>query len=168
MEKRVLGRSGIEISAMGLGCWAIGGAIWRDGKANGWGQVDDEQSVRAIEKGLEDASQAKELAQQALAEVQEKLSTKDERIKEIIAASVSSGEKEKERLIADGKRLSEMVLEQAKSNIQYEVKQAKDAIKAEAAELAMELARNKVEGKLDSTQQENLLEEAMQRLEGRN
>lgn len=35
--KRMLGRSGIEVSAMGLGCWAIGGPFLLDGKLDGWG-----------------------------------------------------------------------------------------------------------------------------------
>src|SRR5438270_11722354 len=43
------GRSGIRTSALGLGCWAIGGE-WQDSTGNplGWGTVDDEESVRAI------------------------------------------------------------------------------------------------------------------------
>lgn len=51
--KRTLGRSGIEVSAMGLGCWAIGGEQYRDGKAVGWGKVDDAESIRAIQCGIE-------------------------------------------------------------------------------------------------------------------
>ena len=28
MLTRTLGRSGIEVSALGMGCWAIGGPYW--------------------------------------------------------------------------------------------------------------------------------------------
>ena len=52
--KRTLGRSGIEVSAMGLGCWAIGGpVVWEDGTEFGWGKVDDSDSIAAIRRGLE-------------------------------------------------------------------------------------------------------------------
>ena len=50
---RPLGRSGIEVSAIGLGCWAIGGPAYRDDKAIGWGEVDDEESVAAVHAGIE-------------------------------------------------------------------------------------------------------------------
>jgi len=50
---RPLGRSGITVSAMGLGCWAIGGPFWNNGRPVGWGQVDDDESVRAIHRALD-------------------------------------------------------------------------------------------------------------------
>ena len=50
---RPLGRSGRLTSAIGLGCWAIGGPFFMDGKADGWGEVDDAQSARAIEVALD-------------------------------------------------------------------------------------------------------------------
>ncbi|MEU2623886.1 aldo/keto reductase [Streptomyces sp. NPDC007157] len=51
---RTLGRSGIEVSALGFGCWAIGGE-WQDGTGQplGWGKVDDEESVRAVHRALD-------------------------------------------------------------------------------------------------------------------
>ncbi|GGS45985.1 aldo/keto reductase [Streptomyces violaceus] len=51
---RTLGRSGIEVSALGFGCWAIGGE-WQaaDGRPLGWGKVDDEESVRAVRHALD-------------------------------------------------------------------------------------------------------------------
>jgi aryl-alcohol dehydrogenase-like predicted oxidoreductase len=53
MFTRRLGRSTIEVSALGLGCWAIGGPFWRGDHPNGWGQVNDDQSIRAIHRALE-------------------------------------------------------------------------------------------------------------------
>jgi aryl-alcohol dehydrogenase-like predicted oxidoreductase len=50
---RTLGRSGIEVSALGMGCWAIGGPFWSGETPLGWGEVDDDQSIRAIHTALE-------------------------------------------------------------------------------------------------------------------
>lgn len=50
--KRTLGRSGIEVSALGMGCWAIGGPFWGGDEPYGWGEVDDEESIRAIHAAL--------------------------------------------------------------------------------------------------------------------
>jgi aryl-alcohol dehydrogenase-like predicted oxidoreductase len=56
--RRLLGKSGLEVSALGLGCWAIGGPWdWaqpgEEPFAAGWGKIDDQESIRAIHAGLE-------------------------------------------------------------------------------------------------------------------
>ncbi|MBN1782716.1 aldo/keto reductase [bacterium] len=51
--QRTLGRSGITISALGMGCWAIGGPFWEGDTPHGWGEVDDEESIRAIHAALD-------------------------------------------------------------------------------------------------------------------
>lgn len=53
MLTRVLGRSGITVSALGMGCWAIGGPFWRGENPVGWGQVDDDESLRAVQRALD-------------------------------------------------------------------------------------------------------------------
>jgi aryl-alcohol dehydrogenase-like predicted oxidoreductase len=53
MMKRKLGHSNIEISAMSMGCWAIGGPFWADETPLGWGEVDDDESIRAIHTCLD-------------------------------------------------------------------------------------------------------------------
>jgi aryl-alcohol dehydrogenase-like predicted oxidoreductase len=44
MEKRTLGSTGLQVSAISFGAWAIGGS---------WGTVDDEESLRALRAGLD-------------------------------------------------------------------------------------------------------------------
>jgi aryl-alcohol dehydrogenase-like predicted oxidoreductase len=54
MVTRKLGKSGIKVSALGMGCWAIGGPwAWSDGRQMGWSKVDDGESIRAIQVALE-------------------------------------------------------------------------------------------------------------------
>jgi aryl-alcohol dehydrogenase-like predicted oxidoreductase len=54
MFTRTLGRSGLQVSALGLGTWAIGGPFTdSQGQPRGWGQVDDAESVRAIHRALD-------------------------------------------------------------------------------------------------------------------
>jgi aryl-alcohol dehydrogenase-like predicted oxidoreductase len=54
MDMRELGRVGIDVSAVGFGCWAIGGPFTNPaGEPLGWGEVDDEESVRAVRRAVE-------------------------------------------------------------------------------------------------------------------
>ncbi len=49
MEKRILGNSDFEITTVGFGAWAIGGAGWD----YSWGEQDDKKSIKAIHKALD-------------------------------------------------------------------------------------------------------------------
>ena len=49
MKKRPFGRTGLDITTIGLGAWAIGGP----GYAFGWGPQDDDESVAAIERAVD-------------------------------------------------------------------------------------------------------------------
>jgi aryl-alcohol dehydrogenase-like predicted oxidoreductase len=40
---------GRRVPRIGMGCWAIGGPFRMDGRADGWGEVDDAQSRRALD-----------------------------------------------------------------------------------------------------------------------
>src|SRR5262245_61812971 len=50
---RPLGRSGIDVSPLGFGCWAIGGPFSYRDNPIGWGSVDDDESIRAIRRAVD-------------------------------------------------------------------------------------------------------------------
>jgi aryl-alcohol dehydrogenase-like predicted oxidoreductase len=50
---RQLGRSGLMVSALGVGTWALGGPFTFDGRDAGWGPVDDGLSIRALHTAID-------------------------------------------------------------------------------------------------------------------
>ena len=48
LRTRPLGKSGMQITTVGLGAWAIGGGGW----AYGWGSQEDSDSIAAIEHAV--------------------------------------------------------------------------------------------------------------------
>jgi F-type H+-transporting ATPase subunit b len=121
--------------------------------------------TESIQKSIEEAREAREKAEEALAKVEERLKEKDREVADILATAERSGLKEREAIIEEGERLSRKIVEQARANIEYELKQAREAIKAEAVELAMELAEKKIREKLSEEEQKRLFEESLKKLE---
>jgi Aldo/keto reductase family len=53
IRTRRLGGLGPEVSAIGMGCWAIGGPFWAGTQPLGWGEVNDKESIAAINRAIE-------------------------------------------------------------------------------------------------------------------
>jgi len=126
-----------------------------------------QKRTELIEKTLNEAKEAKAASLKALQAVETRLKAKDAEIEVILAASKKSGELERDSIIAESDRLKAKILEQAKTNIEYELKHAKEAIKAEAVELAMELAEKKLKEKLTKEEQEKLFEDSLMKIGGK-
>ncbi len=50
---RELGRTGVLVSEISLGCWTMGGLNWVNGNPNGWANVDEDEIIRAIKTGID-------------------------------------------------------------------------------------------------------------------
>src|SRR4051812_19098855 len=53
MQYRILGRTGIRVSEIGFGAWAIGGPADASGTPLGWGRTSDDESLAAIRRARE-------------------------------------------------------------------------------------------------------------------
>ncbi len=49
LKTAVLGKTGLQITRVGFGAWALGGGGWQFG----WGQQDNEDSISAIHHALD-------------------------------------------------------------------------------------------------------------------
>jgi len=53
MQARKVGWTDLEVSPLGLGCWAIGGPTEFRGSQFGWGDIDESEAIRAIHVALD-------------------------------------------------------------------------------------------------------------------
>ena len=57
IQKIKLGKNGLQVSALGLGCWAIGGELWYEvegtRRALCWGNISDNESIKAIRHAID-------------------------------------------------------------------------------------------------------------------
>jgi len=53
MNYRKLGKSGIKISEISLGCWTMGGLNWVNGNPNGWADVNEKEISQAINYAID-------------------------------------------------------------------------------------------------------------------
>lgn len=53
MINKPLGKTGLNVSAVGFGAWAIGGPVNIGGVAIGWGKTDDSESLAALDAAYE-------------------------------------------------------------------------------------------------------------------
>jgi aryl-alcohol dehydrogenase-like predicted oxidoreductase len=85
VEKRKLGRSGIEVSTLSLGCWALAGG-------SGWGDQDERSAIATIHAALDQGINFFDTAEGYGAGVSEEIVGKalsDRRNKAIIASKIS-------------------------------------------------------------------------------
>ena len=53
MKMRELGKTGVMVSEISLGCWTMGGLNWVNGNPNGWANVDEDEISAAIKAGVD-------------------------------------------------------------------------------------------------------------------
>jgi len=123
--------------------------------------------VEGIEAALAEAKTAREEALKRLAGVEARLKDKDAEIQSLLKVAEENGQKERALLLKDSEQMGEDILASAKENIDAELLKAKDALRREAALLAVELAEKMVRENIKKEDQARIVEEYIAKVGGR-
>ena len=122
--------------------------------------------IEDIETALAEAKRAREEALKRLAEVEARLKDKDAEVQSLVKLAEENGRKEREQIIADSAKAGESILASAKENIDAELLKAKDALRREAALLAVEMAEKIVKENIKKEDQNRIVEEYIAKVGG--
>ena len=100
---------------------------------------------QAIRDQLAEAQKARMEAEAKLAEIQARMSGLDHELAEIKAAAEREAQSERQRLVAEAERDAQKVVERARREIDGMTRAAQLELKSHAAELAVQLAEQKIQ-----------------------
>jgi F-type H+-transporting ATPase subunit b len=113
---------------------------------------------QSIKEEFEDLEDRKLEADKVYQEYEEKLSSIEQEIDEIIQNAIAQGEAEKERIIEDGKRAAQDMKRQAEMAIQHELAEAKLQLREDVASQAVVMAEELIRKNLQDADQVKLIE----------
>ena len=121
-----------------------------------------------IKASLEEAEVVKADAEKKFKEYDEKIKKAEEEIQGISAMIKDQGEEEKKRIIADAERASVKMKEDAKARMEQELKKAKNELRLEASELAVQMAEDILKKKVTKEDHESMVREYLDRMVKKN
>lgn len=123
--------------------------------------------TRQIREKLEEAQQARREAEAKLAEIESRMSCLDDELKEIHTAAEKEAVQERERLIAEAEKDAQKIIERAREEIAGMTQAAQIELKAHAAELSVQLAKDKIRSEITDEDQGRLFTRFVAKLGGR-
>jgi len=120
-----------------------------------------ERLTEEVRKTLAEASSSKEEADRKLESIRERLAGLSEEALRIRAAGESSGQKDKARISDLAAREAEKIKAMAREEIEARAQASRRELRSYAAELAVSLARSRIEHRLTPELQTRLIDESI-------
>ncbi len=115
--------------------------------------------IRGIQDQLNDLEAKKKQAEAELVEYNEKLSLLDKEAERIIAEYISQGKESRERIIKEAEAAAQKIEDQARRNIEYEFKQARERLQTDVLEKALARAESLIKDNFTPDDQDKLVDE---------
>jgi len=120
-----------------------------------------------IAKSMLDAHEARERAVAALADMERKIKEMEAETGRLVADAQSRGEKDRQALVEEGRKVAQDVQAQVKQGIDMELHKAKSALAAEASLLSLDLAEGRIKEKISGQDHERIVKEYISKVGGR-
>lgn len=118
-----------------------------------------------IEKNLESAAQLLSESERRLAEWNEKAARLDQQVSAIRDATRRAAEAERDRILADARATADRIRQSASAVAERELAQAREALRRDAADLAVELAAKILREQVNDGDRTRLVDEFIGRIE---
>lgn len=120
--------------------------------------------IKGIKEELEDLETRKAATEKQLADYNEKLALMEKEAEKIISQYVQQGEDAKARILSEAQVTAEKLKEQAKKNIEYEFKQARQQLQADILERALAKAEKIIAERISDEDQGRLVDEYLDKV----
>lgn len=118
-----------------------------------------------IKQDLDEAARLLAEAEQRNAELQRRLVDLSSEIEHIREASSRRAEEEADRILADARATAERIRRDAQAAVDQELRRARNELREEAADLALEIAARKLSDQVADSDRERLMDEFITRVE---
>lgn len=120
-----------------------------------------------IAKAMQESKEARERAVAALSEMERKIKDMEAETGRLVADAQARGEKDRQALIEEGKKVAQDVQSQVKQGIEIEVQKARSALAMEASLLSIDLAEGRIKEKISSQDHERMVKEYIAKVGGK-
>jgi len=120
-----------------------------------------------IAKAMQESKEARERAVAALAEMEHKIKDLETETNRMIADAQARGEKDKQALLEEAKKMAQDIQSQVKQGIEVEVQKARALLATEASLLSLSLAEGRIKEKISSQDHERIVKEYISKVGGK-
>ncbi len=119
-----------------------------------------------IRRDLAEALEQREEALQLLAEYKEKLAGMEKEVDRMRVELRKAAESDSEKVMANAERMSGAIVESAKMTAEQEVRKARESLRNEAVELAVQLAETMIREKITEKDRKRIVEDYLVKVGG--
>ncbi len=120
-----------------------------------------------IGKAMQESKEARERAVAALAEMERKMKDLETETDRLISDAKARGEKDKQALVEEGRKMASDIQTQVKQGIDVEVQKARTSLQTEAALLAVDIAEGRIKEKISGQDHERIVKEYIAKVGGK-